>query len=313
MQSFYSHGKLLLTGEYVVLDGALSLAVPTKFGQSIIVNPLKGSTIHWKSLDFSGKIWFEDTFELKNNSLVSKISDNDTATRLCQILNECKLLNPEFLIRNQGFEIKTKLEFPNNWGLGTSSTLINNIAKWVNVNPYELLERTFGGSGYDIACANSYSSITYQLYSSKNDKYSELTKNTRTISKVSFNPSFADSLFFIHLNAKQDSRKGIKRYQSKKGDLGGAISRINSITEKIINCNSLKKFEILIQEHESIISELIQLNPIKRDLFRDYKGAVKSLGAWGGDFILATGKSDDMNYFKEKVYLTILPYRDMVK
>ena len=29
----YSNGKLLISGEYVILDGALSLAVPTLFGQ----------------------------------------------------------------------------------------------------------------------------------------------------------------------------------------------------------------------------------------------------------------------------------------
>ena len=32
-QTFYSNGKLLITGEYVVLDGAKALALPTKFGQ----------------------------------------------------------------------------------------------------------------------------------------------------------------------------------------------------------------------------------------------------------------------------------------
>ena len=36
-QTFYSNGKLLITGEYVVLDGAKALALPTKFGQSLVV------------------------------------------------------------------------------------------------------------------------------------------------------------------------------------------------------------------------------------------------------------------------------------
>ncbi|MEQ3661167.1 MAG: GHMP kinase, partial [Flavobacterium sp.] len=36
-QTYYSNGKLLLTGEYVVLDGAKALAVPTKFGQSLSI------------------------------------------------------------------------------------------------------------------------------------------------------------------------------------------------------------------------------------------------------------------------------------
>ena len=37
MSRFYSHGKFLLTGEYLVLKGALALALPLKLGQSMTV------------------------------------------------------------------------------------------------------------------------------------------------------------------------------------------------------------------------------------------------------------------------------------
>jgi hypothetical protein len=47
-------------------------------------------------------------------------------------------------------------------------------------------------------------------------------------------------------------------------------------------------------------------------LFNDYKGAIKSLGAWGGDFILVTGNEDSISYFKKKGYNTIIPYSKMV-
>ena len=35
---FYSNGKLLMTGEYFVLNGALSLALPTVYGQYLEIN-----------------------------------------------------------------------------------------------------------------------------------------------------------------------------------------------------------------------------------------------------------------------------------
>ena len=35
---FYSNGKLLITGEYFVLNGALSLALPTVYGQHLEIN-----------------------------------------------------------------------------------------------------------------------------------------------------------------------------------------------------------------------------------------------------------------------------------
>src|SRR5680860_249695 len=63
-RSFYSNGKLLLTGEYAVLDGALSLAVPTRYGQSLSVEEIGSSQLQWKSWDKNRKIWFEGTFDV---------------------------------------------------------------------------------------------------------------------------------------------------------------------------------------------------------------------------------------------------------
>ena len=300
MQSFYSHGKLLLTGEYVVLDGAIALAVPTKFGQSLNVNTIEEKELHWKSLDLNGNIWFKDELSLVNLNLESSNPNNEISKRLIQILNAARKLNKSFLKDELGFEIITELEFPNSWGLGTSSTLINNVANWAKVDAYKLLNMTFGGSGYDIACAQHESAITYQLSTSK-----------REISEINYKPDFADKLFFIHLNKKQDSRKGIKIYKDNKTDSPKSISKINNITEQLLKCQSLKKFEALLNEHEHIISELIGIKPIKQDLFKDYKGAMKSLGAWGGDFILVTGTLNDMSYFKNKGYHTIINYNDM--
>jgi hypothetical protein len=51
-----------------------------------------------------------------------------------------------------GYNITTHLNFPKKWGLGTSSTLINNIAQWLQIDAFTLLNNSFGGSGYDIAC-----------------------------------------------------------------------------------------------------------------------------------------------------------------
>ena len=84
--------------------------------------------------------------------------------------------------------------------LGSSSTLINNIAKWAKINPYKLLWSNFNGSGYDIACADSISPILYKL------------ENNNQLLKISFNPSFSKNLFFIHLNKKQNTNKEIKNF-----------------------------------------------------------------------------------------------------
>ena len=60
--TFYSNGKLFISGEYLVLDGADAFALPTKFGQNLVVENGENNTIEWKSYDYDQKIWFEDTF-----------------------------------------------------------------------------------------------------------------------------------------------------------------------------------------------------------------------------------------------------------
>ena len=299
---FYSNGKLLLTGEYVVLDGALSLALPTQYGQSFIIKPLAENKITWKSLDDKGNVWFEEIFSFQNGILKLVNHDNEISNRLFQILKISKQLNPDFLNGSKGFKVESRLSFPKEWGLGSSSTLINNIASWAKVDAYKLLELTFGGSGYDIACAQNDSVITYQLQ-----------ENKRNICKVDFNAEFKECLYFIYLNKKQNSREGIELYKKNTSNLSKEISEISNITSRIIDCKLLNEFESLLNQHEAIISNIINQLPIKERLFKDFKGSIKSLGAWGGDFILATSKDNPTDYFKSKGFQTIIPYSQMIK
>ena len=68
----------------------------------------------------------------------------------------------------------------------------------------------------------------------------------------------------------------------------------------------------MITRHEKIVSNIIQQKPIKEVLFKNYHGGIKSLGAWGGDFILATGNEEDHKYFKNKGFNTIIPFGKMI-
>lgn len=300
MTELYSNGKLLLTGEYVVLDGALSLAVPTKFGQSLKIDAINEPKIIWKSFNNDTSVWFKGEFHLDDYGTLKQVNHDDVSNRIIQILNAAKTLNPDFLNSKNGFKIETSLTFPKNWGLGTSSTLINNIANWAQVDAFELLKNTFGGSGYDIACAQNNTPIIYQI---QNDS---ITK------QVDFNPDFTDQLYFVYLNKKQNSRDGIASYNANKSNIESVVSEINDITNQVINCKTLDAFEALMTDHENIISKITKQTPVKQLYFEDFNGCVKSLGAWGGDFVLATAKENPVNYFKSKGFKTVLRYKDMV-
>ncbi|MGK0414614.1 MAG: mevalonate kinase [Polaribacter sp.] len=309
MENYYSNGKLLLTGEYLVLDGAKSLAVPTKFGQDLTIEKIREPQIIWGSFTDTGECWFEAVFDLQKLRLVSCTFNSDKegnaemiAETLLDILKETQRLNSNFLNVDDGFLVKTKLTFPRNWGLGSSSTLINSIASWAKVDAFKLLSNSFKGSGYDIACAQNDVPIFYQIENQK-----------PIIEQVGFNPTFKENLFFVFLNQKQDSKEGIAKFRESNQDFSKEITRISEISDEFLNSKSIINFNQLILEHEQIISTIIKLKPVKEKLFSDYNlGEIKSLGAWGGDFVMVTGNQETPGYFKNKGFETILTYSEMI-
>jgi len=308
LKNYYSNGKLLLTGEYLVLDGAKSLALPTKFGQDLIVERIQEPQIIWGSFTHTGACWFEAVFDLKKLRLVSCSFNSDKdgnaeviAETLLDILKEAKKVNPDFLNTANGFVVKTNLTFPRNWGLGTSSTLINSIAKWAEVDAFQLLWNSFKGSGYDIACAQNNTPIFYQIEAKK-----------PVVEKVMFNPSFKENLFFIHLNEKQDSKQGIAKFRETGARFQKEITVVSAISDEFLKATTVLDLNKLIVAHEQIISSIIKLKPVKEKLFSNYFGEIKSLGAWGGDFVLVTGNEQTPAYFKNKGFETILSYSEMI-
>ena len=304
---FYSPGKLLITAEYAVLDGAQALCLPTKKGQYLNVQENNLGVINWISKDEHGEVWFQDQFKRDSKAIKSTFQHKNSAEdsviskRCIQILNAGEQLSGQDLF-SKGFNIQTALEFKREWGLGTSSTLINNISQWLAIDPYDLLYKTFGGSGYDIACAQSDSPITYQR-----------KKDVQISLKAAFDPGFSDHIYFVYLNQKQNSREGITHYRTHAvDDRQILIEKISNITQQLIKCDHLAEFELLIDIHENLISKALNLPKVKTKTFPDYNGSIKSLGAWGGDFIMVTGKDDPTLYFKEKGFEVVIPYREMI-
>ena len=300
-KTFYSNGKLLITGEYLVLDGAKALALPTKYGQYLTVTSGKNQEIHWTSFDNDKSIWFEETLSFSEIKKYIKSENQSVKSTLIEILHEAFLLNPDFLNPSEGYSIATQLTFPKFWGLGTSSTLINNIAQWLEINAFELLKNSFGGSGYDIACAQNDLPLFYQIIEGKPE-----------VETVNFKPNFSDNLYFVYLNQKQSSKSAIAAYYKKQNNLSAVLPEINKITVEISEAITLEKFQELLQKHESVMSEILEMPTVKNSLFSDFNGVVKSLGAWGGDFVLVVSNENPTAYFKAKGFVTIFAYADMI-
>ena len=327
MSLYQTHGKFLLTGEYLVLKGALALAIPLKLGQTLAVETVCTPSLHWDAYKPDGP-WFSVALNPENLEIIDS-DDQPKAKKLRQILQAVKQLNP-MAFEGNNLKFTTRLDFDPNWGLGSSSTLIANLARWADVNPYELLKLTFGGSGYDIACATAEGPIYYQLSTTESalrpfdgpqgpqgPKVVEPVETpTPMVEPIDFNPPFAEHLFFIYQGQKQSSSKEIKAFlaQANPIDLHKDIESVSEISRAVPKCESLDEFAMLMQCHERIISRCIGQEPVQKR-FPDFGGVLKSLGAWGGDFILAATNWDKNRvnaYFKEKGLEVVFDYKELV-
>lgn len=293
-------GKLLIAGEYVVLDGALAYAVKTRFGQHVSVEAAVGNQLHWVALDHEGRVWQEFSYDLNRKRLSPEPQSNadEYMHRLLHHLEVEKCFKP-----GQAYEIRTRLTFPQDWGLGSSSTLVAGLARHFNINPYELLAATFGGSGYDVAVGYLNSGLFFELTNNPAAPHTEL---------FNWNPPFAQHLYFVHLNRKQNSRDAMAQYQRNKNTGSCSISEMSDVTRAIVSTNDIDEFAMLIRTHEKILSGVLQQPRIKEERFFDYPGEVKSLGAWGGDFCLAVGNKNTPEYFRTKGFPVCLRFDEMV-
>ena len=297
-------GKLLLSAEYVVLDGALALALPTRFGQALDVAPADNpGVLHWHSINEKDEIWFDAEFALPDLS-IRHSTHGQTAQTLQQILLAIRKQSSAFLNHTAGLAVSTRTDFPRAWGLGTSSTLIAALCEWSGTNPYTVLFETMGGSGYDLACAYAPGPLLYQL-----------EKGIPKATPVDFQPAFADRLFFVYTGQKQNSREGISQYRRQKLN-AGLIEQISQITRSLLQATDIGTFENLLEEHETLLSRQLNMPRAAETLFPGYPGAVKSLGAWGGDFVLVTSlweHDTTIGWFRARGFETILSWTAMLR
>lgn len=298
---YYSNAKFLITGEYLVLQGALAFAVPLKFGQSLEIYPMVKNELQWIAIE-KGKEWLN--FSITQQEIEKQTTKGETKKSfVCFLLNKAKTLNPHFLL-NLGLQIKTVIDFNRNWGLGSSSSLINNVAQWAKVNPYELHSLVSNGSGYDVACANYCKPILFRQ-----------NGNHPTIYPVDFTTSFTNQIYFIYQGNKQSSDESVNHFLNVNTFSQSNVDSISSLSKKIYKVKNASDFDLFIEEHENRISKLLGDSPIKLKQFPDFKGSIKSLGAWGGDFLMIRSdlkKKEVHKYFSEKGFTTIFSWDEII-
>ncbi len=303
-QKFYGHGKLLLTGEYFVLDGALALAVPTRAGQRFTLAPLWGDhpyDLRW-SMDRPNSPKRPDIFLSLEDWSSTILNPEPVKARLQQLFYAAEQLRPGCTDILRDRHISTVLEFDPAWGLGSSSTLVYFLGELLRVNCYDLLQLSFGGSGYDLACAAAAGPLLYR----KSVPFPKVTP-------LNWSPEWLRQTYFVYLNKKQNSREGIAAYRATAGD-PELIKRTSGLTRELLAAPHLRAAARTLRAHEDLVAGALRLTPVQERLFSDFGGVVKSLGAWGGDFVWALSALPAEKvtaYFNGRGFGTVIPYEAM--
>ena len=302
MKKYHAHGKLLITGEYLVLKGAKALAIPLNEGQTLSVETSNEEGLLWRAETRNG-LWFEAKYD--PNLTILESTDYKKAVDLQRMLQKSVEQDSSIQAKLNHSSVTTMLEFDPSWGWGSSSTLLHLLEQWLGVDPYQIMDETIGGSGYDIACAAANSPIFY----------SRTANSVPQITPAHFNPSFIQQIGIVYLNKKQNSSSQVKSYLASTSPQKDLVEEISALTQKFTTIKDIDAFMTLMHQHETIIAKATGLTSVKQLLFPDFDGAIKSLGAWGGDFALFLSKEDfktNKEWFASKGYLVAMPLKQVI-
>lgn len=296
-----SPGKILLTGEYFVLWGATAYALPTLHRHYLNVFDNTHSPNHqWTTWYNNQQIFSCEIDKQTLEPLLLKGSEN-SAHFIKNILQASHQINPAPFAKIYHFD--TRLTFAPEWGLGSSSSLIVNFARFIDANPFVLHRKVSKGSGYDVACAHYEKPLLFQNPENPEVKF------------VNPDFNFTHHLYFLPLNIKKDSQTAVNEILSKSVS-STLLQKASEISKRVSQANDIDTFSWLLSKYTQLVVENLRIsNPLEK-LFDDFSGTLKPLGAWGGDLVLVASREkeeDIRKYFTSKGYPTLLKWHEVIK
>lgn len=302
--NFFSRGKLLISGEYLVLKGATALAVPLVNGQDLKVLPTAPrNRLVWESREF-GQTWFTAVYQLPFFDVVES-TDPQISDNLVRHFRAIEELKPGFAEQIGGSSVVTNLDFKREWGFGSSSSLLSNLAWWSGTDPFQLHKKLSAGSGYDVVGAREDGPFFYKR-----------SKNRYVTEQATLNASVTRQLYFVYLGVKKDSARSVSSFLMQKKAFRVEKRVISELSHHLAHAATIVDFGYYMKEHELVLSSVLKIPSLKEERFKDLPGEAKSLGAWGGDFAMITWTetTEELErYLSEKGLNTYFAFNDLVK
>jgi hypothetical protein len=298
---YHSNGNLLLTGEYLISQGAEAIALPLKKGHTLAVTPIHGKKIIWES------VYNQETKTktiLKSDDFEITQTNNENSAKFVQHILRKAMDHLPSLSHLPGYHVKAFHDYPEFLRFGSESALIANITNWFNINPFRFSREISPGLQYGIACAKSNKPILYQL----TNKYPDYRE-------INLDLPFKENIYIVYTGHNPDSYNKKKETQ-KYPDHHEVFPKIREINKRIIKSRAHEEFENALLEHEKLLSGVLTKERLQERIFQDFPGIIKPLNEWNGELILVTWKGDKNElheYFAPYNIQTIFSWDELVK
>ena len=275
----------MLCGEYAVTIGVEALALPVSLGQWMYVwefdSPGGGDRLIWEAKEKDGSTWLNESFALPLETMEAETEKSSERDRSREVLHSMLSMVAEgFWKTGKSYRIETQLEFDRSSGLGSSSTMVANFARFAGLDAQKVQQKVLGGSGYDVAVAELGKGLVFW-------------KNAEVANWDAWKLSadLTSKWKIVFLGKKQNSRNALadvkgKLMEIEKDDF--LMHQLRQVCAAVKMANQVPMLEAGLEMWQAILAMSLGLEtPYQHFKFQPTKGGLcKWLGAWGGDMLL---------------------------
>lgn len=275
----------MLCGEYAVTIGVEALALPVSLGQWMYVwefdSPGGGDRLIWEAKEKDGSTWLNESFALPLETMEAETEKSSERDRSREVLHSMLSMVAEgFWKTGKSYRIETQLEFDRSSGLGSSSTMVANFARFAGLDAQKVQQKVLGGSGYDVAVAELGKGLAFW-------------KNAEVANWDAWKLSadLTSKWKIVFLGKKQNSRNALadvkgKLMEIEKDDF--LMHQLQQVCAAVKMANQVPMLEAGLEMWQAILAMSLGLEtPYQHFKFQPSKGGLcKWLGAWGGDMLL---------------------------
>lgn len=275
----------MLCGEYAVTIGVEALALPVSLGQWMYVwefdSPGGGDRLIWEAKEKDGSTWLNESFALPLETMEAETEKSSERDRSREVLHSMLSMVAEgFWKTGKSYRIETQLEFERSSGLGSSSTMVANFARFAGLDAQKVQQKVLGGSGYDVAVAELGKGLVFW-------------KNAEVANWDAWKLSadLTSKWKIVFLGKKQNSRNAladvkVKLMEMEKDDF--LMHQLQQVCAAVKMANQVPMLEAGLEMWQAILAMSLGLEtPYQHFKFQPSKGGLcKWLGAWGGDMLL---------------------------